>query len=286
MDSDSDAQPRPGLRISPLDVRFSQKKMRHLFTDDRSLAEATALVRTVRLTEDEAALCDAHWRLEAPFPAIEVLRWRCKLRDTETGRPLRDETGADVFDSEERWFTLDNRRLYCLQRCALACWPKRCVVSVVAHMGKSLQSRALRKFRTLDEGCSIMVGSALDKVPFVQWSWRTEIKRKSEPSAQDVGASGFVEISKKVSCMLRNSNMADDEGWVHLGELMQEDALKGLTEERFRSLITESNEKHIQYELVERETGWMLRAAEGKGRTRRRRRRPRCQWQERAAEAS
>lgn len=40
-------------------------------------------------------------RLEAPFPPIEVLRWRCKLRDETTGRPLLDDRGREMFEQED-----------------------------------------------------------------------------------------------------------------------------------------------------------------------------------------
>ncbi|CAK0906659.1 unnamed protein product [Prorocentrum cordatum] len=99
-----------------MDIRFSQMKMRHLFGDGRRIAEAIQAIRQVPCTEEEsAAHAGAKWRLEFPFPPIEVVRWRCKLRDN-TGRPRLDpDTGEELYDSEENWFTLDNRRLYCLQ---------------------------------------------------------------------------------------------------------------------------------------------------------------------------
>ena len=48
----------------------------------------------------EVEIYGAQWHLEAPFPPIEVMRWRCKLRDDATGRPLVDpKTGEQFLDS-------------------------------------------------------------------------------------------------------------------------------------------------------------------------------------------
>merc|ERR1719183_2792469 len=92
---------------------------------------------------------------------IEVIRWKCKLRDSNTGRPKVDPvTGEDLYDSQEHWFTLDNRRLYCLQEAALRIWPERCVAEVaVIISGPHAHMRELRKFRTLDCGRSAKIGS-------------------------------------------------------------------------------------------------------------------------------
>jgi len=160
------------LQLCPLDLRFSQKKMRNVFADGRLIEDAADLVRAVSRPADEAEIYDAPWRLEAPFPPIEVLRWRCKLRDETTGRPLLDEFGKEVFEPFESWFTLDNRRLYCLQKAATKLWPERCTVDVIAEIRKDRRMREIRKFRTLDSGQSIMVGSRVDGVPFKRWAWR------------------------------------------------------------------------------------------------------------------
>eukprot|EP00927_Polykrikos_kofoidii_P077966 TRINITY_DN74849_c0_g1_i1.p1 TRINITY_DN74849_c0_g1~~TRINITY_DN74849_c0_g1_i1.p1 ORF type:complete len:395 (-),score=63.00 TRINITY_DN74849_c0_g1_i1:68-1195(-) len=176
-DSESDAsstrRKAPTTQMCPLDLRFSQKKMRNVFADQRLIEESVGLVQAVRRSPEDAELYDALWCLETPFPPIEVIRWRCKLRDDITGRPQIDpKTGSEVFDSEESWFTLDNRRLYCLQRAALQLLPDRCTAHVIAEVRKDRRLREIRKFRTLDSGKSILVGSRVDGVPFTRWSWR------------------------------------------------------------------------------------------------------------------
>jgi len=163
------------LQLCPLELRFSQKKMRNVFADGRLIEDAVELVKPVSRPPDEAALYEAPWWLEAPFPPIEVLRWRCKLRDETTGRPLLDKSGREIFEESESWFTLDNRRLYCLQKVAARLWPERCTVDVIAEIRKDRRMREIRKFRTLDSGESIMVGSRVDGVPFKRWAWRVHV---------------------------------------------------------------------------------------------------------------
>jgi len=161
-------------RIDPLEIRFSQMKMRHLFGDGRRLADTVLEVREEKCSQAERAEYGVDYKLIFPFPQIEVIRWKCKLRDAKTGRPKVDKnTGEDVYDSEDHWFTLDNRRLYCLQEAAMRVWPQRCVAEVALIIsGPHAHMRELRKFRTLDRGCSAMIGSRADGVLFVRWSWR------------------------------------------------------------------------------------------------------------------
>jgi len=174
--SSSGQRSRQGtLQLCPLELRFSQKKMRNVFADGRLIEDAVELVKPVSRSADEAALYEAPWWLEAPFPPIEVLRWRCKLRDETTGRPLLDHSGREIFEENESWFTLDNRRLYCLQKVAARLWPERCTVDVIAEIRKDRRMREIRKFRTLDSGESIMVGSRVDGVPFKRWAWRVHV---------------------------------------------------------------------------------------------------------------
>lgn len=178
------------LQLCPLELRFSQKKMRNVFADGRLIEDAVELVKPVSRPPDEAALYEAPWWLEAPFPPIEVLRWRCKLRDETTGRPLLDKSGREIFEENESWFTLDNRRLYCLQKVAARLWPERCTVDVIAEIRKDRRMREIRKFRTLDSGESIMVGSRVDGVPFKRWAWRVHIASNNGRGRGGAGRGG------------------------------------------------------------------------------------------------
>jgi hypothetical protein len=187
------------VQVSPLDVRFSQKKMRHMFMNGNLLADVAPLVQTVRCSKEEEASLGTPWRLVAPFPAIEVVRWRCKLRDERTGRPKVDpESGACLFDSEEHLFTLDNRRLYCLQLAGTRVWPEACSVQVSElPAGPPELMREMKKFKTMDCGKSILIGSRQDKVPFVRWAWRAKLKIADPASAPTGGGKGAAKAKAK-----------------------------------------------------------------------------------------
>eukprot|EP00927_Polykrikos_kofoidii_P039457 TRINITY_DN33839_c0_g1_i1.p1 TRINITY_DN33839_c0_g1~~TRINITY_DN33839_c0_g1_i1.p1 ORF type:complete len:537 (+),score=78.73 TRINITY_DN33839_c0_g1_i1:86-1612(+) len=180
------------VTMSPLDICFSQWKVRHTFWDGTPLEQVLPQVRAVPSTAEDRANHNAPWRLEAPFEAIEIVLWRCKLRDATTGRPKIDpKTGKPLFDPDFRWFTLDNRRLYCLQKAAMSVWPERCVVDVVeVPRGPPERVRELRKFRTLDSGQSIMIGSTQDKVPFQGWSWEEQAAAMEAQRTGGVGGGG------------------------------------------------------------------------------------------------
>jgi hypothetical protein len=202
--------PAPNRQLSPFEIRFSQMRARHEFRDKKLLEESVPQIRLVRC-EDKECKGDVRWRTEAPFPPIEVLQWRCKLRDESTGRPLMDpDTGEEMWDTSDRWFTLDNRRLYCLQKAAVAVWPEQVDVDVVELKGALTRIRELKKFRTLDTGRSIYIGGRKEGETLVRWCWweaaglssppepkeleeheRTEING-DEPALADGSGSGFV----------------------------------------------------------------------------------------------
>eukprot|EP00929_Paragymnodinium_shiwhaense_P107814 TRINITY_DN74172_c0_g1_i1.p1 TRINITY_DN74172_c0_g1~~TRINITY_DN74172_c0_g1_i1.p1 ORF type:complete len:413 (+),score=85.84 TRINITY_DN74172_c0_g1_i1:145-1383(+) len=189
-------------RMSPLDVHFSQMRARERFRCESLIEDTLSQIRKVPLETAQRALEEAPpseellaeetaalqgrgrrveerktWLLEAPFPAIEVLKWRCKLRDEETGRPKVDEdTGLELYDAKDRWFSLDNRRLYCLQQAAVEVWPDRCLIDVIElPEGPLSRSRELRKFRTLDRGRSVFIGSRGAGQELECWSWREKV---------------------------------------------------------------------------------------------------------------
>lgn len=186
----------PGVvncRMSPLDIRFSQMRARTEFRDGKLLADTVPLIRTILLSEEAPASGEKVWLLEAPFPAIEILKWRCKLRDAQTGRPKIDPvTGAELWDSEDHFFTLDNRRLYCLQKAALSVWPDRAVVDMAElPPGPLARFRELKKFRTLNRGKGIHIGGRNDGETLVKWSWQHEAgcPEESEDDVADAGNS-------------------------------------------------------------------------------------------------
>eukprot|EP00929_Paragymnodinium_shiwhaense_P014726 TRINITY_DN122684_c0_g1_i1.p1 TRINITY_DN122684_c0_g1~~TRINITY_DN122684_c0_g1_i1.p1 ORF type:complete len:748 (-),score=218.16 TRINITY_DN122684_c0_g1_i1:205-2373(-) len=283
-------------RMDPLELRFSQMKMRHLFGDGRRVADTVPEITVVKCSKDEQAEYKATYKLEVPFPFIEVIRWRCKLRDEKTGRPIvNPKTGEEMFDSQEEWFTLDNRRLYCLQEAALRIWPERCVAPVsVIISGPHHYMRELRKFRTLDLGKSINIGSKSDKVAFERWSWASA-KDKLEAAEDGMLCTdtfkhlarlkpddfGRIEISKKISAVLRrNVNdvhgiAVDDDGWVSVDELLGSEFIGCSSMQRFMQVVEESNRQKHRYEMKDTSSGKMIRAAGKKSRANRNKQEPR-----------
>eukprot|EP00930_Biecheleria_cincta_P015895 TRINITY_DN130_c0_g4_i1.p1 TRINITY_DN130_c0_g4~~TRINITY_DN130_c0_g4_i1.p1 ORF type:complete len:408 (-),score=65.61 TRINITY_DN130_c0_g4_i1:125-1348(-) len=97
--------------ICPLAVRFTQDHIRPKFKDGRELQDSIQQIQTKPGFDG----CDL--LLEAPFPNIEIIRWsQCDIESVES--------------DADHWFTLDNRRLYCLQRVAASLWPRKCAVRV------------------------------------------------------------------------------------------------------------------------------------------------------------
>ncbi|CAK0893797.1 unnamed protein product, partial [Prorocentrum cordatum] len=117
--------------------------------------------------------------LVAPFPTIEIIRWTPKLRD-EDGEKCLDEEGRTIM-GESCWFTLDNRRLYCLQAAAAGAWPKRaaCVVDVLHDL--PLSKTCPKKFDTRDLGFSVRLGRRNDQFNSrAIWNWQEVTKTDCE----------------------------------------------------------------------------------------------------------
>mmetsp|Transcript_25915 Transcript_25915/g.59871 ORF Transcript_25915/g.59871 Transcript_25915/m.59871 type:complete len:568 (+) Transcript_25915:101-1804(+) len=252
------------LRMDPLDVRFSQTRIRHVFRDRKRVTDAVASISVKPCTAEETKTFGSRWRLHAPFPDMEVIRWRCKLRDEKSGEAKLDPaSGKEMFDSEERWFTLDNRRLYCLQEAAVRLWPERCLVEVAeVRGGTHIGLPELKKFRTFDLGRSILIGSRSDAMPNARWSWQDEVKQpnpsKSSVFAHIVKHDGakntHAEVSKKLSWILRRGAAAmnlhmDIEGWVKVNDLLKLSIFNGLGQQQFFAVIQAANTEKPRYEI-------------------------------------
>lgn len=119
-----------------------------------------------------------------PFPRIEVTKWRCKLREPDGSPKLDPNTGLELYSHEERWFSFDNRRLYCLQKRAAAVWPRQVRCEVVEIPTNLARMRELRKFDTRTFGLSVIVGRRDDPSPEV-WSWRKAVGLPEEDQPED-----------------------------------------------------------------------------------------------------
>ncbi|CAD7926224.1 unnamed protein product [Amoebophrya sp. A120] len=209
--------------LSPLQLGFSQVRIAPQFQDGRDIEMAIADIR-VRETSK-------YLLLEHPFPCIDVVRWRAKRRDPKpnSARNEKDNGGGEQDDDEEdkiefqsvwkrqdledklgkeRWFTFDNRRLYCLQKycvekAAELRRRQRSDARLMQQQGKSstrvspnngrnkdLSSsppplpiyilcreiprkivKEIRKFRTENNGDAVRIGHHHDECRSI-WDWR------------------------------------------------------------------------------------------------------------------
>lgn len=152
--------------ICPLAVHFTQDHIRPTFRDGHDI-EATIKEMKTRPGEGDYDVI-----IEAPFPNIEILRWY--QRDTDSKEP-----------NTKHWFTVDNRRLYCLQRIAASLWPAR--VAAVVEVLYAARGSIFRKNSSLTMGCSVAIQHRYtgfnDK-----WSWREAVLPLEACAAKTKGA--------------------------------------------------------------------------------------------------
>lgn len=119
-----------------------------------------------------------------PFPRIEVTKWRCKLRELDGSAKIDPVSGLELYSHEERWFSFDNRRLYCLQKAAAAAYPKEVRCEVVEIPPNQARMRELRKFDTRTFGLTVLAGRRDDPAPET-WSWRVAIGLPEETQPEE-----------------------------------------------------------------------------------------------------
>lgn len=186
------------LLLSPFEIHFSQTRIRDQFQDGNTVEKAVSLVTFAAPKdgdeypdESEREKTDDLQVADHPFPRIEVTRWRCKLREPD-GSPKLDSAGMELYSHEERWFTFDNRRLYCLQRAATSVFPREVRCEVVAVPGDLAKTRELRKFDTRSFGLSVVVGKREDNkeerregAAGERWNWRAAVGLPEELPPED-----------------------------------------------------------------------------------------------------
>lgn len=148
--------------ITPLGVRFTQEHIRTTFQDGRSLEESLEMITS----EPGAEGCGYDIVLRAPFPHIEIVRWRPRGSSSDRDRSRRSG----------HWYTLDNRRLYCLQTAAVAHWPKSvgAVVQILyADPGAS------RKYDSDTKGKSVTISHSCKQAPIAWWDWEEAVNLES-----------------------------------------------------------------------------------------------------------
>jgi hypothetical protein len=142
--------------ISPLAVRFTQEHIKTVFRDMHVVEETAAQIEAHPGMGDDYDLV-----LHAPFPQIEIIRWG-------TTRIVDEEEGG------YHWFTLDNRRLYCLQRAAMRHWPLRVAAKVEILYADPGVLR--RKYDSTTLGASVTVAHSCKDAPLFRWDWRMEVQ--------------------------------------------------------------------------------------------------------------
>jgi len=146
--------------ICPLAIRFTQQHIRPTFQDGHETEETIAQIK-VRPGSGEYDCI-----LEAPFPNIEIVRWY-----------PQGHRGSELEDVKH-WFTLDNRRLYCLQRVAASLWPKR--VAAVAEGLYAATGGIWRKDDSATAGLAVAIAHT-PKMVMAHWDWREEVVDPEAP---------------------------------------------------------------------------------------------------------
>lgn len=138
--------------ICPFAIRFSQDHIRTTFQDRRKVEDTVAEIESKAGDEKH----DYDVILEAPFPHIEIARWRPKGFERD----------------DKHWFTLDNRRLYCLQKAAAAHWPK--TVAVVVQTLYDHGGSMWKKYDSSTFGRSVRIADHLKSTEIKRWDWYQE----------------------------------------------------------------------------------------------------------------
>jgi len=148
--------------VSPFAVRFSQDHIRPEFQQGCDIEAAIKQIKTKPGSGDYDIV------LVAPFPAIEIIRGHLK--------------GGD----EDHWLSLDNRRLYCLQRAAVANLPLRAAVEVEALRAPTQGMR--KKVNSSVGGLSVGIGHSWHSL-VGRWDWHEAVGGVSEnPAAHGLAA--------------------------------------------------------------------------------------------------
>mmetsp|Transcript_103515 Transcript_103515/g.200560 ORF Transcript_103515/g.200560 Transcript_103515/m.200560 type:complete len:482 (+) Transcript_103515:68-1513(+) len=167
--------------VSPLALRFTQEHIRTTFRDGRVVEDSIKEITSLPGTAGYDVI------LRAPFPDIEIIRWEApRHQHLSTDSPCL-ACQREKCDRCQHWFTLDNRRLYCLQRVALTLWPRR--VAVAVDLLYADPGRIWKKYDSVTYGQTVSIGHT-SKGPAVEhWDWQKRVKASASSSAHAVGSS-------------------------------------------------------------------------------------------------
>lgn len=151
--------------ISPLAIRFSQKCIQATFKDGHSLK------RAIQGITERPGFGDYDVMLQFPFRPIEIFRWcppHCKA--AKLSAFSHNQIGEEPEGTH--WFTLDNRRLFCLQCAATACWPRRVAIAVEVLCTPPITIHS--KYDSTSYGCSVDLVHFTTPASAANWDWRSE----------------------------------------------------------------------------------------------------------------
>jgi len=151
--------------ISPLAIRFTQDYIRTSFRDGHQVET------TMEEIKAEPGTGQYDLVLRVPFPHIEIIRWRIPRYGVGRTRGQSSKDGG--AEAREHWFTLDNRRLYCLQRAAVALWPKR--VAAVVEILYADPGTVWKKYDSATHGWSVNLGPSATEMTTDRWDWREHL---------------------------------------------------------------------------------------------------------------
>jgi len=166
--------------ISPLALRFTQAHIRSTFRDGRDVAA------TIGQIEHRPGVQEYDVVLHAPFPHIEIIR--CSPHQRKHGSSKKSVQRDDQQHktcTEEHWFTFDNRRLYCLQKAAIALWPKR--VAAVVEVLYADSGALRRKYDSETYGLSVDIRHSTD-IYVGTWSWQKAVSGSKAINTDDIAA--------------------------------------------------------------------------------------------------
>jgi len=167
--------------VSPLALRFTQQHIRTTFRDGRIVEDSIKEITTLPGTAGYDVI------LRAPFPDIEIIRWEApRHQHLSTDSPCL-ACQREECDRCEHWFTLDNRRLYCLQRVAVALWPRR--VAVAVDLLYADHGRIWKKYDSVKYGQTVSIGEHSKGPAIEQWDWQMRVKASASASSHAVAAS-------------------------------------------------------------------------------------------------
>jgi len=212
--------------VSPLALRFTQEHIRTTFRDGRELEASISEITSLPGRAGYDVI------LSAPFPEIEIIRWEAPHHEhLSTRSPCLACQRERRKHQREHWFTLDNRRLYCLQRAALALWPQH--VAVVVDLLYADPGKVWKKYDSTTYGQAVSIGHSSKGPVIKEWDWRMTVMQTMAESLDLQVALRCIDVDDENESSDHLENAPDEEGTSLMAsvyyEVPREDMLKAAT---------------------------------------------------------